>query len=56
VLDFAARDSVATALQRNAELRGAVLIWQGRLNHAGIAAESGLPYTALTDADLAEAA
>jgi alanine dehydrogenase len=56
LLDFGARDSVALALQRNAELRGAVLLWQGRVNHEGIAAEAGLPYSPLTDIDLAEAA
>ena len=56
LLDFGARDSVALALQHNAELRGGVLLWQGRVNHAGIAAEAGLPYSPLTDADLAEAA
>ena len=56
LLDFGAHDSVAVALQRNPELRGGVLLWQGRVNHEGIAAEAGLPYSALTDADLAEAA
>jgi alanine dehydrogenase len=56
VLDFAAHDGVAAALQRNVELRGAVLLWQGRLNHAAIAAEAGLPYSPLTETDLAEAA
>jgi alanine dehydrogenase len=56
LLDFGARDSVALALQHNAELRGGVLLWQGRVNHAGIAAEAGLPYSPLTDIDLAEAA
>jgi alanine dehydrogenase len=56
VLDFAAHDSVAAALQRSAELRGAVLLWQGRVNHAGIAAEAGLPHSPLTESDLAEAA
>jgi alanine dehydrogenase len=55
-LDFGARESVAVALQRNAELRGGVLLWQGRVNHEGIAAEAGLPYCPLTDTDLAEAA
>ena len=54
VLDLAARESVAAALMENRELRGAVLLWQGRVNHAGIAAEAGLPYTPLTDIDLAE--
>ena len=56
VLDLAARDSVAATLMKHRELRAAVLIWQGRVNHPGIAAEAGLPYTALTDADLAESA
>jgi alanine dehydrogenase len=56
VLDIAAYDNVAVALRRSAELRNAVLIWQGRVNHAGIAAEAGLPYSPLTDAALAEAA
>ena len=56
VLDIGARDSVAAAIARNPELRGAVLLWQGRVNHAALAAEAGLPYRALTDADLAEAA
>lgn len=55
-IDFGARESVALALQRNPELRGGVLLWQGRVNHPGIAAEAGLPYSALTDTDLAEAA
>jgi alanine dehydrogenase len=56
VLDFGAGESVAIALQRNPDLRAGVLLWQGRVNHAGIAAEAGLPYSPLTDADLAEAA
>ena len=56
VLDLAARDSVAAALMENRELRDGVLLWQGRVNHAGIAAEAGLPYTPLTDIDLAESA
>ena len=56
VLDLASRDSVAATLMKHRELREAVLIWQGRVNHPGIAAEAGLPYTALTDADLAESA
>jgi alanine dehydrogenase len=54
VLDMAARDSVAGTLRRHRELREAVLLWEGRVNHAGIAAEAGLPYTPLTDAVLAE--
>ena len=56
VLDFAACDGVAPALARNPELRGAVLLWQGRVTHEGIAGEAGLPYSRLTDTDLAEAA
>ena len=54
VLDIAAKDNVAAALMTHAELRGAVLLWEGRVTHAGIAAEAGLPYFALTDAILAE--
>ena len=56
VLDIAAYDNVAIALRRNPELRNAVLLWMGRVNHAAIAAEAGLPHVPLTDADLAEAA
>ena len=56
VLDLAAHDSIAMTLMRHRELRGAVLLWQGRVNHEAIAAEAGLPYSPLTDADLAEAA
>jgi alanine dehydrogenase len=54
LLDIAARDNVAAALLDNRELREAVLLWEGALNHAGIAAEAGLPYSPLTDAVLAE--
>jgi alanine dehydrogenase len=53
VIDMA-EAGVAQALLANRELREGVLLWQGRVNHAGIAAEAGLPYTALTDADLAQ--
>lgn len=53
VMDMAA-DGVATALLANPELREAVLLWQGHVVRPGIAAESGLPYTALTDSMLAE--
>jgi len=56
VLDLAATDSVAASLMRHRELRGAVLLWQGRVTHEGIATEAGLPYSPLTDTDLAEAA
>ena len=54
VLDLCAPDNVATALMQHRELRGAVLLWQGRVTHEGIAAEAGLPYTPLTDALLEE--
>jgi len=54
VLDIAAKDNVAAALLQHLELRGAVLLWQGAVTHPGIAAEAGLPYSALTDAVLAE--
>jgi alanine dehydrogenase len=53
VIDMA-EAGVAAALRVNPELREGVLLWQGRANHSGIAAEAGLPYTPLTDADLVE--
>jgi alanine dehydrogenase len=56
ILDMGLYETVAAALMENRELRGAVLLWQGQVNHPGIAAEAGLPYTALTDAILAESA
>lgn len=40
------------ALAVDPGLRAGVLLWRGRVNHAGIAAEAGLPYTALADDDL----
>ncbi len=54
VLDLAAKDTIAAAILHHRELREAVLLWQGAVTHAGIAAEAGLPYSALTDAVLAE--
>jgi alanine dehydrogenase len=56
VLDIGACESVAAALMKHRELRQAVLLWEGRVTHPGIAAESGLNYTPLTDAILAESA
>lgn len=53
VLDMA-RDGVGAALTRIPELRSALLLWQGRAALPAIAAEAGLPYTALTATDLAE--
>jgi alanine dehydrogenase len=41
-----AAKGIERAVRENAALRGAVLIWQGHVTHAGIAAEAGLPYTA----------
>jgi len=40
------------ALLADPGLRAGVLMWRGRVNHPGIAAEAGLPYTALADDDL----
>lgn len=54
LLDIAGRDNVAAALLEHRELREAVLLWEGAVSHAGIAAEAGLPYSPLTDAVLAE--
>jgi alanine dehydrogenase len=47
-----ASKGIARALRDNAALRAGVLVWKGRVNHAGIAREAGLPYTALSDRDL----
>ena len=52
VRQLAAR-GVADAVRESTPLRKAVLLWQGRITHEGIAAEAGLPYTPLSDADLA---
>lgn len=48
-----AHKGIARALRENAALREGLLLWKGRACHRGIAAEAGLPYTALSDADLA---
>jgi alanine dehydrogenase len=53
VLDLA-NHGIAEALMEFRELREAVLLWRGQVNHAGIAAEAGLPYTPLTDSALEE--
>ncbi len=55
VLPFArelAAKGIARAVRENAGLRAGVVVWKGRVNHAGIAKEAGLAYTALTDRDL----
>jgi len=51
VRELAAK-GIAGALRENAALREGVLLWKGNVNHPGIAAEAGLPYTALSDDDL----
>jgi alanine dehydrogenase len=43
---------ISRAVRENPALRGAVLIWKGRLNHRGIAEEALVPYTPLSDRDL----
>ncbi|HEX4332130.1 MAG TPA: alanine dehydrogenase [Usitatibacter sp.] len=53
VLDMA-HAGIAAALMEANELRDAVLLWEGRVTHAQVAHETGLPYTALTDGLLAE--
>ncbi len=56
VLPFArelAAKGITRALRENPALLSGVLMWKGRVTHAGIAAEAALPYTALSDADLA---
>jgi alanine dehydrogenase len=45
---------VAAALRDNRDLRSGLLLWEGRVVHAAIAAEAGLPYTPITEADLVE--
>jgi alanine dehydrogenase len=47
-----ASKGIARAVWDNAALRNAVLLWKGRVNHAGIAREAGLAYTPLSDSDL----
>jgi len=47
-----AEKGAARAVRENPALRAGVLVWKGRLNHRGIAAEAGVPYTPLSDMDL----
>jgi len=49
VLDLA-RDGVEAAVERNNDLRPAVLVWNGRVVDRAIAQEAGLPYTSLSAA------
>ena len=44
---------IARALREDPSLAAGVLLWRGRVCHAGIAEEAGLPYTPLSDEDLA---
>jgi len=43
---------IERAVHENDALRAGVLLWRGRVNHPHIAAEAGLPYTPLSEADL----
>ena len=54
-LPFALRlaGGLKRALRDSDALRGAVLLWQGRVTHEGIARETGLPFAPLDDRDLA---
>ena len=52
VLDMAGA-GIEGALLRDPGLRAGVLVWQGKVAHAAVAAEAGLPYAALTEAELA---
>ena len=53
VLSFArelANKGITRAMRESPSLRGAVLLWKGRVNHRGIAEEAGLAYTPLSEA------
>jgi alanine dehydrogenase len=52
VLDMAS-EGVEAALLRDAGLRSGVLVWKGQVAHPTVAAETGLPYTPLSEAELA---
>lgn len=47
-----ARKGIAAAVRDNGALRAGVLLWRGRVCHAGIAAEAGVAHAALTSEDL----
>jgi alanine dehydrogenase len=49
VLDMA-REGVEAAVEENADLRGGVLLWEGRVVDRAIAEEAGLPYTSMSQA------
>jgi alanine dehydrogenase len=48
-----ASHGVSGALRADAGLREGLLLWKGRANHRGIAGGAGLPYTPVSDRDLA---
>jgi hypothetical protein len=47
-----ARKGIAAAMRDNEALRCGVLLWRGRVNDAGIAAEAGLAFDPLQPHDL----
>ena len=47
-----ANKGIARALLEDAGLRAGVLVWQGRCNHQGIAQETGLAYSPVSDPEL----
>jgi alanine dehydrogenase len=47
-----AEKGIGPAVRDNDALRAGVLVWRGRLNHAGIAAEAGVAHAPLTSDDL----
>jgi alanine dehydrogenase len=49
ILDMG-RDGIEAAIEANADLRSAVLIWEGKVVDPTIAQEAGLPYTSLSAA------
>jgi len=50
ILDLGRDEELGAALLANTDLRAGTLLWEGRVVHAGIAKEAGLPYTSLSDA------
>jgi alanine dehydrogenase len=49
ILDMG-REGLEAAIETNADLRGAVLVWEGKVVDRTIAQEAGLPYTSLSAA------
>jgi len=49
ILDMG-RQGIEATIETNADLRGAVLIWEGKVVDPTIAQEAGLPYTSLSAA------